>query len=483
MKIYILSFVFNILIVLSLNAAPFHTQKESMLNSASVVKVFTHGISPNYDKPWSMGNPFSATGSGVIIEGNLILTAAHVVSDATYIEVKKHADPKKYFARVKWIAPDADLALLELEEILFFKNTVAKKLGETPKRQEGVAVYGYPEGGNVISITQGIISRIEMTEYSFSSVDLLTIQIDAAINAGNSGGPAFNAQGDIVGIAIQGLTDSDNIGYIAPVSVIEHFFEDIKDGQYDGFPSDGLFIQEMENVRLKEYYGMNNRTGILATEIIKGSSVDGYIEREDIILEVDGYVVADNMTVKSETLGRISVNQIIAQHFVGDTLKVKVLRDKKELTIKVPLKTNKFLAWGGDDKSLKYYIFGGFVFLPLNYNNMMNIRYTSKEFLYEYILSHTTDTGYKHKEQVFISTILADKINAGYRVSYQIVRKVNDAEVDSFEDLIKKIASSPKIVKITLTEGIVIVVNKDEVLQAEKRIMSRYGIKKLTHSN
>ncbi|MFC2073803.1 S1C family serine protease, partial [Campylobacterota bacterium] len=227
------------LLPLLLCANSFHTEEESKLNSSAVVKVFSYSVSPNYSKPWNPGSSKSGTGSGVIIDGNMILTAAHVVSDVTYIEVQKHEDPKKFFAHVKWMAHDADLALLEVEDDTFFKGTVAKKLGTTPKRQEGVAVYGYPQGGNKISITQGIISRIEFTQYVHSYVELLTIQIDAAINPGNSGGPAFNSKGEIVGIAIQSLADSNNIGYIAPVNVIQHLFDDIQDGKYDGMPNDG----------------------------------------------------------------------------------------------------------------------------------------------------------------------------------------------------------------------------------------------------
>ena len=464
------------LIPLFISANTFHTEEESKQNSLAVVKVFTHALTPNHTKPWNAGVDSSGTGSGVIVNGNMILTAAHVVTDATYIEVQKHEDPKKFFAHVKWIAHDADLALLEIEDKTFFEGTVAKKLGATPKRQEGVAVYGYPLGGNKISITQGIISRIEFTRYAHSYVELLTIQIDAAINPGNSGGPGFNNKGEIVGIAIQGLTGSNNIGYIAPVNVIQHFFDDIKDGTYDGFPVDGTIMQPMENKDLKEYYNMGQRTGVLIRKVYKHSSSDGYIKDEDIILGIDGINVADDNTVEVDGLGRVSANYLIAQHFVGDVLHVKILRDNKELIVDMPLKATVGILMYGYDHTQRYYIFSGFVFMPYNSKNFAYLRYLPDDFYYKLEESSIADNENKEKEIVFIRLILEDKINSGYSVSNAIVKTINEEEVDSLDDLAQKIKDSKNKVKIVTAEGVYIL-DKDKAMKEEANILKRYGVK------
>lgn len=77
------------------------------------------------------------------------------------------------------------------------------EFGPLPHLQDSVAVIGYPIGGDTISVTAGVVSRIEVTDYTHGSTDLLAIQIDAAINGGNSGGPVFNAAGECCGIAFQ----------------------------------------------------------------------------------------------------------------------------------------------------------------------------------------------------------------------------------------------------------------------------------------
>lgn len=73
---------------------------------------------------------------------------------------------------------------------------------------------GYPIGGDTISVTSGVVSRIEVSSYSHGSAELLAIQIDAAINSGNSGGPALTDDGKCAGIAFQTLVeeDAENIG-------------------------------------------------------------------------------------------------------------------------------------------------------------------------------------------------------------------------------------------------------------------------------
>merc|ERR1719464_2203530 len=94
-----------------------------------------------------------------------------------------------------------------------------------PSLQDEVSVVGYPEGGEGVAITQGVVSRIGIQSYAHSGASLLAIQIDAAINPGNSGGPALDAKRQCVGVAFQSLKDGDteNIGYVIPAEVIEHF--------------------------------------------------------------------------------------------------------------------------------------------------------------------------------------------------------------------------------------------------------------------
>ena len=466
-------------------AAPVHTEKQTAKISSSVVKIFTVSVAPNYGRPWQMETQRSYSGTGVLIEGNLILTAAHVVDDATFIKVKKSLTPEKYIAHVKWISHEADLALLEIEDQTFFEGTTALKLGNTPHRQKGVAVYGYPKGGNEISITQGIISRIEHRYYTHSDFGLLTLQIDAAVNSGNSGGPALNEEGDIVGIAMQRMSKADNIGYIIPSEIIQHFLDDIKDGTYDGFPDDGLFIQYMENKNLKKHYGMKNRSGVLITQVVNGSSCDGYLKSGDILLEIDGVKIADDNTISIQGNGRVSANYLLRKPQIGDIFKTKILRDRKELLIDIPLKGEKKLIPYEHGKRPRYYIFGGMIFMPLTLNYLQVwgddwISDAPAKFM-NLILNENYPTK-ERKEVVVLKSILPDKENTGYTFSNLIVQEVNGNKIRNFDDLVKNIEESKtNEVKIFLGGGKIIIIDKDKAAQANERVLPRYNIGKSSY--
>lgn len=472
--------IFLLFIPFILLGSSFHDEKKIKEISSSVVKIFTVSVKPNYYQPWQMRAQKFSTGSGVIIKDNLILTAAHVVSNGVYLEVKKSSNPKKFIAHVKWISHDADLALLEIEDKDFFKGTRALPIGSIPHRQDGVAVYGYPRGGNEISITQGIISRIEQTVYVHGDFDLLSLQIDAAINPGNSGGPVFDQEGNIIGIAMQSLTSADNIGYLVPTPIIKHFLDDIKDGHYDGFPDDGLYIQTMENENLKAHYKMQGRTGVLVTNVVPKSSADGYIKKGDILLEIDGVNVSDNSTILVPGNGRVAANYLIRSHHINEDFEVTILRNAKELKIKVPSKPLVSLIPFEHDKLPKYYIFGGVVFMPLTKNYLFEwgrnwVQKAPIRFID--IMKNANFPNEGHKEIVFLQSVLADRENTGYELSHAIVTEVNGIKVDNFRTLVNTIEKSKNDVKIILQGGSQIILNQDKAKSANERLLQRYGIK------
>ena len=173
---------------------------------ASVVKIFTVVSSPSYDQPWQMLPQQMEIGSGSLIAPGRVLTNAHVIANATYVQVQREGDPNKYEARVLLAGHEADLALLEVKDPKFGQGVTALPLGESPAVRDKVQAYGFPVGGDRMSITEGVVSRIEMGQYAHCLKTLPLIQITAAINPGNSGGPVI-MNGKMVGVAFQGLHD------------------------------------------------------------------------------------------------------------------------------------------------------------------------------------------------------------------------------------------------------------------------------------
>lgn len=148
---------------------------------------------------------------GFVIPGKKILTNAHVVADNTFVLVRKHGSSTKYRAQVEAVGHECDLAILVVESDEFWDGMTFLELGDIPFLQQAVAVVGYPQGGDNISVTKGVVSRVEPTQYVHGATQLMAIQIDAAINPGNSGGPAIMGN-KVAGVAFQNLSGAENIG-------------------------------------------------------------------------------------------------------------------------------------------------------------------------------------------------------------------------------------------------------------------------------
>lgn len=155
----------------------------------SVIQIFTFAQQPVWDAPWRFDSVRRMGGSGFVIKGKRIMTNAHVVSWGRQIIVRRYQDPRPYVAEVEYVGHDCDLAVLNVQDEHFFDNLEALEFGDLPKVRSAVITYGYPAGGEEISYTRGVVSRIESEPYShIGNRQLLSVQTDAAINPGNSGG-------------------------------------------------------------------------------------------------------------------------------------------------------------------------------------------------------------------------------------------------------------------------------------------------------
>ncbi|CAE5963022.1 unnamed protein product [Arabidopsis arenosa] len=263
----------------------------------SVVKVFTVSSKHRLFQPWQISIQSESTGSGFVISGKRILTNAHVVADQTSVKVRKHGSPRKYKAKVRAIGHECDLAILDIDSEEFWEGMNPLELRDIPSLQEKVYVVGYPKGGDTISVTKGVVSRVELLEYSHSATELLAIQIDAAINDGNSGGPVIMGN-KVAGVAFESLCCSDSIGYIIPTPVIRHFLDAVEESsQHVSFCSINLSYQNMENDQLRNHFKMSDdMTGILVKNIDPLSDAHKVLKKNDVILAIDGVPIGNDST-------------------------------------------------------------------------------------------------------------------------------------------------------------------------------------------
>jgi S1-C subfamily serine protease len=240
------------------------------------------------------------------------LTNAHVVAYGLEVLVQPEHSSEKLAATVVASAPGIDLAVLKLEDESFFDDHPPLVRSEsTPRIQDAVTVYGYPQGGSTLSITKGIVSRIDDANYWFDTKGL-RVQIDAAINHGNSGGPVV--VGDkMIGLAFMILSQADNIGYVIPYEEIDLFLKDIADGHYEGKPVLLDNTAQLVNGAIRARLGLDKKTTGVAVSGggAVGSDETYPLQRGDVITRIGDRAIDNTGKVPIDGIGLIDFRYLV----------------------------------------------------------------------------------------------------------------------------------------------------------------------------
>jgi S1-C subfamily serine protease len=312
----------------------------------------------------------AVSGSGFVIAGRRILTNAHVVSDATFIQVRRYGESERVPARVLFVSHDADLALLTVDAPGFFDDVTPLPMGGLPELQQEVLVLGFPSGGDTLSITRSVVSRIEHQSYAHSGTELLAAQIDSAVNHGNSGGPVL-AGGAAVGVAMQVRSGSDNIAYMIPTPVIHHFLADVEDERCDGVPRVAFSWQRLEAAGLRHKYALPpSRTGVLVLEATPGTSAAEVLREGDVLLSIDGEPIAADGTIQFRANERTALSFLVQRRQVGGRADLELLRDGEtvaaELRLDGRVGDGRLVPGPLHGERPSYFIYGGLAFCTLS---------------------------------------------------------------------------------------------------------------------
>jgi S1-C subfamily serine protease len=453
----------------------------------SVVRIYTVAQTPDYRVPWNPGESTSGMGSGFIIADQRILTNAHVVSNARFISVEKEGDSSRYEARVKFIAHDCDLAMLEVLDRDFFKETSNLQLGAVPALDSTVVVFGYPIGGERLSVTRGIVSRIDYRVYAHSGVDShLAIQIDAAINPGNSGGPVIQ-NGAVVGVAFQGFSGmvAQNVGYMIPVPVIARFMQDVTDGHYDRYVDIGIQFFPLINPTYRRALGLKpGDFGVMVSEVLQAGAAYGTLETQDVLLTIDGRHIFSDGRVDMDN-DRLLLNEVVERKFKGDQVTLDILRQGRKMTVSMTLTTPwPYLAQARQyDVQPRFVLFGGLVFQPLSSSFYSVLRTKSVNLRYHYAQFLDKELYLEHPEVVVISKILPDPINVHLnRFVLTIVDQINGEKVKTLEDVAAAFAEPSEFYVIQVVgDPQPLVLEGQAAAEARRRILEHYGVVRESH--
>ena len=451
----------------------------------SVVQVLVYSQTPVWDAPWRNNPVGASSGSGFVIEGERFMTNAHVVSWARQIVLRRFQDPRPWLAQVEYISHECDLAVLRVAEPEFFEGLTPLAIGKLPKVRSTVVTCGYPSGGEQISYTSGVVSRIELQNYvHIGNKAFLSVQTDAAINPGNSGGPVFQDD-KVVGVAFMGIPGLENTGFFIPPAVINHFLVDIDDGKHDGFPKAGVRIVALQNPAYRRYLGLDpNGGGARIDSLTDYAEKAGLLREDDVLLEVEGSPVGSDGTVLLDG-NRVYCTAILQRAQKEQELKLKIWRNRKEQDITVPMNIHREDANTGNlyDEPPRYFVYAGLGFTPLtldyvktfgrNWRNVANL-----EMIYELYYQRNEQPEKVRPDPVVLAATMAHPVNADLRLANRaMVDEINGRRIEKLEDAIAAFAENKREQHIIrFISGSVECIDKVSAETAHESILNTYGI-------
>lgn len=459
----------------------------SMLEN-SVVKVFSTLRRPDPFKPWSKAAPAEVTGSGVVIEGKRILTNAHVVGYASQVQIQASHAGDKVSATVVAVARGIDLAILKLDDESFFDtHPPVARANVLPDVRDQVFAYGYPTGGSSLSITKGIVSRIEFVPYNAGTTGL-RIQIDAAINPGNSGGPAI-ANDKMVGLAFAGATNAQNIGYIIPNEEVELFLRDVADGKYDGKPAMLDEIQTLENPALRAFLklGKSVEGAVVHKPYLDDASYP--LKEWDVVTHIGDSPIDNQGMVKLGPNLRVRFVYRVQQLAKDGKVALTVVRNGQSMKVQVPLfMGRKLLIPDLNGGYPSYFMYGPVVFsrATAEFTSFMAANpaiANAFAFVGSPLVTRRGDRPSAEREELVVvsSPFFSHKTVTGYSNRFgSVVYSINKVPVRSLAHMVQLLRDAKDeliVIHFDQRGGETIVLRRKDMMEATESVLSDNGIR------
>lgn len=492
--------VFKALVLLSASATIYAQNAEKALVTPesispspvnlenSVVKVFSTLRGPDPFKPWGKAAPQDITGSGVVIEGKRILTNAHVVGYASQVQVQTGQAGDKVSATVVAMSRGMDLAVLKLDDESFFDtHAPVARTSNLPMVRDAIFAYGYPTGGNSLSITKGIVSRIEFVNIH-GPVEGLRIQIDAAINPGNSGGPAI-AGDKMIGLAFAVALNAQNIGYIIPNEEIELFLRDISDGKYDGKPVMLDVVQTLENPAMREFLKLDKSVEGAIVHRPYQNNMASPLKEWDVITRIGDSAVDNQGMVKLNGNLRVRFQYRVQQLAMNGKVPLTVVRAGKSLNVQLPVYSGRPLLISdlkGEYPS--YFIYGPIVFSRATSEFLSVISGNAAALnAYAYnaspLVTRRGDMPDANREELVVisSPFFPNKLVTGYSNRFgSVVYSINGTQVRSLKHLVsvlRDLKDELVVIHFDQRNGETMVLPRKAMLEQTESVLSDNGIR------
>jgi serine protease Do len=456
----------------------------------TVIQVYTHAIEYNWLEPYKTPDQGESAGTGFFInpKGDFI-TNYHVVAQGTSTEIQIPSfGLERFDVSIIGVAPERDIALLTLTKES--REKIVKKIGKVPYlvlgdsdkilRSQEVLALGYPLGQTRLKSTLGIVSgRERMGGF---------IQITAPLNPGNSGGPALNTNGDVIGINSQGVLSAQNVGYIIPINEVKTTLKDLYHVKLLRKPTLGCIFTAATQ-EMVDYLGNPGSGGWYISKVMQGTLLDSVgIKDGDMLYEINGHRVdlyGDIDVPWSED--KASVLEFLNRLAIGDTINFTIYRkgQLKNFTFKFEhtyLPPVRMIYPEFEQDAIDYEVIGGLVVMPLSFNHI-NIFLSQSPSLSAIISRFPNLVQYKkpelqHSPALIITHILP--ASQAFKVRFlsegELVEEINGIKVRTLAEFRKAVLKSKQTGYLTVRtdDNFYAVMSLDKILNEERQLTARY---------
>lgn len=452
----------------------------------TVIQVFAHVTEFNWLEPYKTPDQGEGSGSGFFINDNGdIISNYHVVAQASSVEVQIPSfGLERFDVDIIGVSPERDIALLTLTKesrekiIQKIKKIPFLKLGDSDGilRSQEVLALGYPLGQTRLKSTLGIVSGRERLGSSGF------IQITAPLNPGNSGGPALDTNGDVIGINARGIMEAQNVGYIIPINEVKSALEDLPKVKLLRKPTLGC-IFTAATPEMVNYLANPSEGGWYIAKVFEGTLLESVgIKEGDMLYQINGHNIdmyGDIDVPWSED--KASLFEFLNRLTVGNMLDFVVYRkgERKEFKFKFEpkyLPPIRMMYPEFEREATDYEIMGGMVVMQLTLNHV------------SIMLSRVPDLvrfgkiELQHEPALVITHILPNSQAFKARVLRpgEIINEVNGEKVKTLADFRKSVLKTKESGYLTIRtdNNLYGVMSAEKIVREEDMLVGRYFFKK-----
>ncbi|KKQ33397.1 MAG: Protease Do [candidate division TM6 bacterium GW2011_GWF2_37_49] len=448
----------------------------------TVVQVFVDTATFNWLEPYKTPKQSKSCGSGFFIdqEGHL-LTNFHVIDEAAGIKIQIPSLGKEQFdVDVVGVGPDRDLALLKLKDsaMAAIKKELGSvpflKLGDSDKivRTQEIMALGYPLGQEKLKSTQGIVSGRDVVW------DESYIQITAALNPGNSGGPSLNTAGKVIGINTARISKAQGVGYIIPINDIKNVISELYKVKFLRKPMLGCEFN-FGTKHMTKFLDNPEPGGLYVSRVFKDSLLEkAGIQDGDVLYSINGYKIdlyGETSAPWSED--KISIVALLNRFELGQKIDLEIYRTGQKLNfnfnfeLTTPLPIRQMYP---EFEEIDYEIIGGMVVMSLALNHIPKFEEENP-----YIIKYTRRIN-QYQPRLIISNIFPTSLTMDARVVGQsdIIKEVNGVVVKTLEDFREAVRNSTDYLNIKTSDKKFMVIPLKKVLEDEVDLSKKYFYKR-----